>query len=84
MRRKSSVWPLAAAIIAVGGLAALGWNYLGGDRIVAQNGPTSTSTQAVIDLQNAFQSVAKTVRPAVAVERMAASCAVRPCASSSR
>ena len=65
MRRRTSVWPLAAAIIAVGGLAALGWHYLGGERIVAQDGPATTSTQAVIDLQNAFQSVARTVRPAI-------------------
>ena len=63
MRRSKSAWPIAIGIIAVGGLAALGYHYFGGQTIVAQN--TTTSTQAVIDLQTAFQQVARTVRPSV-------------------
>ena len=68
MRHRSTAWPLAVGIIAIGGLAALGYHFIGGDRLVAQdqNAATSTATHAVIDLQNAFQQVARNVRPAIA------------------
>jgi serine protease Do len=69
MKRNHSAWPAAAALIAMGGLAALGWHTFGGGRIEAAS-PASTTViqrpaQSVVDLQNAFQNVAKGVQPAI-------------------
>jgi serine protease Do len=68
MRKSRSAWPLAAAVIALGGPAALGWHTFGGAPVKAADpAPTAMSAPpaAVIDLQNAFTNVADGVRPAV-------------------
>jgi serine protease Do len=65
MQKTRSAWPLAVAVIALGGLAALGWYTFRGDRVRAADPLVGAAPKAVLDLQNAFTSVADGVRPAV-------------------
>jgi serine protease Do len=76
MHKRNAAWPLAVGVIAVGGLAALGWNTFSGSPVkaadpadIAANGPTAVKVAppaaGAIELQNAFQNVAEAVRPAV-------------------
>jgi serine protease Do len=64
MRRTRSIWPIAAGVIALGGLSALGINTFGQRaKSTAQVAPTPPQT--VVDTQTAFENVAQTVRPAI-------------------
>jgi serine protease Do len=61
------VWPIAVAIIAMGGLAAIGWNIFSGSRVHAADPRTAgiAAPAGAVEMQNAFQSVAEHVHPAV-------------------
>jgi serine protease Do len=64
MRRTRSIWPIAAGVVALGGLSALGINTFGQRaKSTAQVAPTPPQT--VVDTQTAFENVAQTVRPAI-------------------
>ena len=63
MQRNRSAWPLAAAVIALGGLAALGWYTFRGERTNAQSGVVAGTS--VVEMQNSFQAVARHAKPAV-------------------
>jgi len=68
MKTTRSVWPIAVGVIALGGLAALGWQTFSGHKIEAASPTTGVVTSvpaSVIDMQNAFVNVAKGVKPAV-------------------
>jgi serine protease Do len=71
MNTRRSAWPIAVGVIVLGGLAALGWQTFSGKRIDAAppNGTTTGAVAAVpasvLDMQNAFVTVAKGVRPAI-------------------